>query len=973
MKKFLRVYFLSIFILLGFKGAAQLVVSDNLTAQELTDILVGEGVVVLNPTLNGTCPSYAVGKFNGVNSNLGIDSGIVLTNGRVVTLNTSSQVGVNGVPGNFANNSFSNGFPFAPGDPDLDVISGLGSGNTHDACVLEFDFVPAGDSIKFDYVFGSEEYPVFPCGTVNDAFGFIISGPGFTGLTNIALVPGTNVPISINSINEGTNWNSNTPCAGECGSITNCHGPYTNYYINNVNLSTTLTYNGMTTVLTALAAVSACDTYHLKLAIADGGDASYDSGVFLKAGSLTSTAITVKTYGGAGLELPYTNTVRGCPPGRIVVNRNGNLAQPVTIPLMYGGTAVNGVDYVALPNSITIPAGDTMAELLIHGIPVIPAAGVKSCVVSVMSPYTCGNGAPVILSSDTIDIYDSIYVKILTPDTAICLGESVDLEVEGDELLQYTWTPSATVSEPNVANATVTPTTTTTYTVSVTLDVLAACPASTDKVKIKVKEKPIIDLGPDVATCGDPVQLNAATEVDNPDETFSWTPANSLSDATIRNPVANPATTTQYIVTVNPGAVGCDGIDTVNVRILPDHINVLNGDTAVCAGTVIPLRVDGDTAFAYNWTPEQDVLDPFASNTDLVARQSGYYTLTASFPGCRDMPDSFYVEVQPVPVVNIGEDRIICAYDTAHFYAAVTPENYSNYVYDWSPGINFSDSTVRNPIFKGEANQGMNVGVVVTTPLGCRGSDSMMMSVNPGDFLDVTPLDTSVCPPAIVQLHARGAQSYSWTPALGLDDAGIANPLARPETTTEYVLVGKSALNCYDTQRVFVQVFPNAVVDLPDSVTIWSGESYQMSPGGNALYYSWFPPSGLSAVDISNPVANPEVRTRYFVRGTTEEGCVVEDSIDVLVNTEPVLDVPNAFSPNNGDYRILRRGAATLSYFRIFNRWGNVVFETTDINKGWDGKLKDTPQPVGVYIYTIEAVTPGGKVFHKEGNLTLIR
>lgn len=969
MYKLINSVLLIAFILLAFNTNAQITVTSNQTAQELVDRLTGPGVIVLNPTL--VCPTTASAKFTfSPNiSDIGIDSGIVLSTGS--TINSGGNIGIPNPPSSFASTSFN-----AAGDADLTTLinSNVPPPNsfptaTHDACVLSFDFVPAGDSIKFDYVLASEEYPVFNC-SINDIFGFFVSGPNYPISTNIALVPGTtNTMVGISTVNNGTGGSAGSSCDYN----TFGNGPYTQYY--NTNTGTSIVYNGYTDVFTAKAAVNACDTYHLKLAIADASDWIYDSGVFLKAGSLTSTAISVETFGGAGLETPFTNTVRGCPPGKVVIKRSGGLNQPVTIPLMYGGTAVNGFDYTLLPNSVTIPAGDTVATLYISGIPMAPQ-GVKTVVVSALSPYTCSTGLPVILGSDTINIYDSIYVKILNPDTTICLGQSVDLQTEGDSILIYTWTPSATVDNPSAQNVTVTPTATTTYTVSVNLAVIAACPASTDKVKITVKEKPIIDLGPDVATCGTAVQLNAATQPTNPDETFTWTPPNNLSNPNIRNPLASPNTTTVYTVTVNPGAIGCDAIDSIRVRILPDHIDVLNMDTVVCDGAVISLRVNGDTAFAYNWNPELDIQDPFSSNTTLTAHHSGYYTLTASFPGCIAMPDSFYVEVQPVPKVNIGLDKTICAYDTVHFFAAVDPDNYNNYSYLWSPGILFSDSTINNPIFKSDANPGLNVKVIVTTPIGCMGTDSMMIHINPGDFLQVNPIDTAVCPPAFVQLNARGAQSYSWSPAWGLNNTNIANPLAQPETTTEYILIGKSALNCYDTQKVFIQVFPNAVVNLPDSVTIWPGENYTMNPDGNALYYSWFPPSGLSAVDISNPVANPEVRTRYFVTGTTEDGCSVKDSIDVLVNTSTVLEVPNAFTPGNGvngTFKILRRGQATLSYFRIFNRWGNVVFETTNIDQAWDGTYKGKAQPMGVYPYIIEGILPNGKVIHKEGNVTLVR
>src|SRR5690606_19892671 len=147
-------------------------------------------------------------------------------------------------------------------------------------------------------------------------------------------------------------------------------------------------------------------------------------------------------------------------------------------------------------------------------------------------------------------------------------------------------------------------------------------------------------------------------------------------------------------------------------------------------------------------------------------------------------------------------------------------------------------------------------------------------------------------------------------------------------------------------------------------------------PQGNALYFQWFPPLGLSATDIANPIAMPEVNTRYFVQAATEWGCVAYDSIDVNVNPESVLDMPNAFTPGshpNNEIKIVKRGIATLKYFRIFNRWGTKVFETSNIDEGWDGSYNGSAQPMGVYVYMVEAVTSTGRRFVKQGNITLIR
>jgi gliding motility-associated-like protein len=120
------------------------------------------------------------------------------------------------------------------------------------------------------------------------------------------------------------------------------------------------------------------------------------------------------------------------------------------------------------------------------------------------------------------------------------------------------------------------------------------------------------------------------------------------------------------------------------------------------------------------------------------------------------------------------------------------------------------------------------------------------------------------------------------------------------------------------------------------------------------------------------------VTTRYYVTAQTETGCSALDSVDVLISPESLLDLPNAFSPGagtsiNDELRIIIKGIVKLNTFRIFDRWGVEVFSTTDINKGWNGQYNGTPQPLGTYVYILDAATSSGKRFYKQGNITLMR
>jgi gliding motility-associated-like protein len=294
------------------KAVAQLIVTQSYTKTQLVkDILLGPGVVVSNIKYTGS--DSAIGFFNAMAApELGLDSGIILTSGDIYT-----AVGPNNSSG--ATGTSAGGGWGGPGDPILDSLS---ASTTYDAAILEFDFIPYADTIKFRYVFGSEEYLEF-VGSYNDIFAFVISGVTTTlAPKNIALIPGTNTPVSINNVNDNV---------------------HSSYYFDNGDGFDTLTsgkniqYDGFTTPLTAIYKVICGEKYHIKLAIADAGDGVLDSGVFLEAGSFSSA--------GATYSLTATTTKDTiCPKENVVINCNGTFLPTSTFDWAFedGATVLSG-------------------------------------------------------------------------------------------------------------------------------------------------------------------------------------------------------------------------------------------------------------------------------------------------------------------------------------------------------------------------------------------------------------------------------------------------------------------------------------------------------------------------------------------------------------------------------------------------------------------------------------------------------
>jgi len=310
---------------------AQLTVSQQNASTLVQNVLVGSGVTVSNISFQGA--ASMIGSFDGSSSNIGFSSGIIMSTGKIQDAPGPNQETGSGAEMNVNGNAM------------LDNIL-TGDNQTLDAAVLRFNFVCEGNKVQFRYVFASEEYPEYVCSDFNDVFGFFISGPGITGNQNLAVLPGSNALVSINSVNGGS--------VGSEGSSSNpCILSNSNLY--QPNSSSSVEYDGWTSILTAMSNVIPCSTYTLTIAIADVKDRLYDSAVFLESKSFTSTEITLSSESSYvdGLSDIYEN----CGYNTIKLFRSGNLSSPLTINLTTGGTATYGLDYTAFPTSVTFPAG----------------------------------------------------------------------------------------------------------------------------------------------------------------------------------------------------------------------------------------------------------------------------------------------------------------------------------------------------------------------------------------------------------------------------------------------------------------------------------------------------------------------------------------------------------------------------------------------------------------------------------------
>lgn len=491
--------------------------------------------------------------------------------------------------------------------------------------------------------------------------------------------------------------------------------------------------------------------------------------------------------------------------------------------------------------------------------------------------------------------------------------------------------------------------------------------------------KPVLTLPATLTTCindGVILPLQITNPAPNTTYTYAWAPAAGLNNAAIAQPLADPVGDATYTVTVgNTNTSMCTSTATVAVHSL-QGFDITTDNAVICEGASVQINVTGSDEYTYTWTPTTGVSDPNIRNP-LITPPLGttIYTLTASHAGCTDSSQTITMEVQPNPEgIEIFTDKTsVCKYDSVVMHAIASPLNF-NFTYTWAPAADMMFNGGPNNVYIG--NTSGNVTVTASTPIGCAASASVFITVFPGDFLQVNPGDTGYCVSGAIQLGASNAVSYSWSPSAGLSATDIPNPVATPHTTTNYRVIGKDVHGCRDTQMVNIGVYPAATINMPDSVKVYHGEVYHLEPNTNCSYFSWFPPAGISSTSVSDPDFNPLVRTRYFVTASTGHGCTTKDSIDILIE-ETVIDMPNAFAPGsggpNGEFKPSKRGIAKLNSFNIYNRWGQKVYESTNIEKGWDGTFNDKAQPMGVYVYMIDFVTDAGNAIVKQGNVTLIR
>ncbi|MFT4152581.1 LamG-like jellyroll fold domain-containing protein [Parafilimonas sp.] len=377
----------------------------------------------------------------------------------------------------------------------------------------------------------------------------------------------------------------------------------------------------------------------------------------------------------------------------------------------------------------------------------------------------------------------------ITNDTAVCTGGSVQLSASSTAGNKYSWSPSATLSDPGIYNPVATPDNETRYYVKVTND--ADC-ASVDSVLVTVLPPPVISAMNDTSIClNDSVHLKTTSANAN---SFQWAPSSGLSNPVIRDPDASPKQSTLYTVTAGNGI--CSEKDSVMISVLSLPDIKAGNDTIVCGNASVQLNASGGVAYA--WSPvtglsNAAIADPLASVSNTII-----YTVTGTGSNSCINKDSVTINVNPVPVFAITKDTAICNGDSVVLTAS------GGDAYRWSPADSVSDSLVATPTVHPGSNTSYEV--IITNSV-CRLTDTLNTVVIVNEKPDITIVKSNDidCLNPEATLTATGGIQYTWAPPAFINNTQVYNPVVNPPADTWYFVSVVSQNNCTNTDSILVK------------------------------------------------------------------------------------------------------------------------------------------------------------------------
>ena len=1047
-----------------FNGAfAQILIDQNYTIEEyVDDILLGTGISASNISFTGS--ETQIGYLTGGEGTIfPMAAGLVLSSEHAINMQQEEIDGVN--PEGFipAGEEVS-------GEPDLLTIANsvpdlIGEsftvGSVNDVAILEFDFIATGDTMSFNYSFGSDEYLTWINTQYNDIFAFFLSGPGLAGpyaspagfpdgAINIAQVPDTDppLPITISSVNPDS---------------------YSEFYVDNPFPNEDVDCNGFTVKLTATSQVICGETYHIKLAIGDGSDTALESVVILESGSFSSNSV---------VEVDLSIDVGG-PDADTIYEDCGEAVLSFTRPIdtileveeyviidYSGSTATNGIDFSLLPDTVTFEPFVTLVEFPLDAFEDGIVEGPEIVIMEILNVAACG-GSGLTTYFEFIIADEPEPLEVEGYETEICLGDTLELEpiiTGGYGNYVYDWSTGD-----DTPTITVWPDLSTSY--NVIVGDTCGMPSQDADIYVEVAEFPpfevVIDNGDITLNCGDFIEVTAtASGGDGDYSNWFWSDEDGVNLFGWENSLfySTWSGAEQIVVEVEDGC-GFTATDTVDVILdVPQlEVELLDPLEVGCneSFTLEPIIIDGADPYFYNWYVDGWWTDWMPTFTYQTAED---IEVSVDISDNCGQSETLIIPVTVVVVpIEIVMDDIMVGPCTETF--TVTPEitgGNNDFSYQWtnSAGGNVSFNEVVNY----ETDEDETLTLTVTDSCNGEATDSIEIDIeNPdvvvelGEDINASCIDDTEVT-AVIESGAGGYQ-YTWSVDGVSESTGVSNTFTWQTYNTQVVTVdvtdacGGSAT---DELTIFIPNIPLSIMASPDSAICYGQDIELMAEafgGEGGFTYLWnefaqagpavsFTPSSpgtysVTATDIcgyeveteieidvqdvtalfqvtylsdtevqftATPVPDPEPDWTFlwnFGDGTSSEeldpvhvydgldeyhatmtivnsiGC--RDSIGHIIDSPISLFVPNAFTPNNdGINDVFQIYGAGISEYEIliFNRWGDVVFRSTDLDEVWIGDNKGTGESYvenGVYPWLIKLKGNDSEAFERHGQVTVTR
>lgn len=395
-------------------------------------------------------------------------------------------------------------------------------------------------------------------------------------------------------------------------------------------------------------------------------------------------------------------------------------------------------------------------------------------------------------------------------------------------------------------------------------------------------------------------------------------------------------------------------------------VNLAFRDTLICSIDTLQLRINGNGI--YKWSPGYNIENTNISSPYVFPKLTTTYKVDLNDNGCTNT-DSVRVRVVDLVTLFAGNDSTICTGDSL----ILSPQT-DGLRFIWTPSNSLSDPGAKNPV----AFPSVNTTYRVTATIGkCSKTDDIFIRTVPYPT-SIAGVDTTICYDDTIQLHAAIIGSrFSWTPTTSMINPNSLSPHVHPLSNTTYTLTVYDTLGCPKPgiSQLMINVRPKINAFAGNDTSVVMDQPLQLS-GSGAPLFTWSPSRFLNNYTIGNPIARLTDNYTYILKASTIEGCYALDTINIKVfKTGPDIFVPNAFVPS-GRNRILRPipvGIAKLEYFRVYNRWGQLVFETKNPIHGWDGRLAGNLQPNGTYAWVARGIDYTGAVVIRKGTAVLIR